>query len=246
MDKDSKLNILIPMAGNGSRFAKAGYTFPKPLIEIHQKPMIEWVVRSLNIPNANYIYLVRKEHSQKYNIDYVLEQITPGCDIIELDQVTDGAVCTTLLAKGLINNDTPLLIANSDQFVKWNSRMSFDLANKFNLDGFILTFKAVHPKWSFVRLNEIGNVVEVAEKRPISNIATTGIYWWKHGSNYVKYAEQMIRKNIRVNNEFYVCPVFNEAIADNKIISSIPVTGMWGLGTPEDLKYFIDNYKGGI
>ena len=113
-----------------------------------------------------------------------------------------------------------------------------------NADGGIVTFKATHPKWSFAKVNDDGLVTEVAEKNPISNNATIGYYYWKHGSDFVKYAEQMIEKDIRVNNEFYVCPVFNEAIQDNKKIRPFEVNGMWGLGTPEDLQYYLNNYKG--
>ena len=112
-----------------------------------------------------------------------------------------------------------------------------------DLDGGIVTFKSTHPKWSFVKINEQGYVTDVAEKNPISDIATVGIYYWKHGSDYVKYAEQMIQKNIRVNNEFYVCPVFNQAILDNKKIKTFDISKMWGLGTPEDLQLFLKQNK---
>ena len=113
-----------------------------------------------------------------------------------------------------------------------------------NADGGIVTFKATHPKWSFAKVNDDGLVTEVAEKNPISDNATVGYYYWKHGSDFVKYAEDMIEKDIRVNNEFYVCPVFNQAIEDNKQVRVYDVKGMWGLGTPEDLEYYINNYKG--
>jgi hypothetical protein len=112
-----------------------------------------------------------------------------------------------------------------------------------DIDGGILTFKATHPKWSYAQLGDDGFVSEVAEKKVISDNATVGLYYWRNGSEYVKYAEQMIAKNIRVNNEFYVCPVFNEAIQDGKKIKIKPVPGMWGIGTPEDLDYFLKNYK---
>jgi dTDP-glucose pyrophosphorylase len=110
-------------------------------------------------------------------------------------------------------------------------------------DGGIVTFTSIHPKWSYAKVDESGLVTEVAEKNPISNNATVGYYFWKNGSDFVKYAESMINKNKRVNNEFYVCPVFNEAIADGKKISSFDIEKMWGLGTPEDLNYFLENNK---
>ena len=242
--RNNKMNVLIPMAGAGSRFAQAGYTFPKPLIEVNGKPMIQVVVENLNV-EAHYIFLVQKEHYEKYNLKQLLNLIAPNCDIIQVDGITQGAACTTLLAKELINNDEPLLMANSDQFVEWNSNECLYAFTADNVDGGIVSFKATHPKWSFAKLDTDGFVSEVAEKNPISDNATVGIYYWKKGADYVKYAEQMIEKNIRTNNEFYVCPVFNEAIQDGKKIRMKQIDAMWGLGTPEDLNHFLKNYKKG-
>jgi HAD superfamily hydrolase (TIGR01509 family) len=237
-----KMNVLIPMAGAGSRFAAAGYTFPKPLIDVEGKPMIQVVVDNLNI-DATFIYVVQKEHRAKFNLDTLLNLITPNCKIVEVDGMTEGAACTTLLAKEFINNDEPLLMANSDQFVEWDSNEFMYKMIEQKVDGGILSFTATHPKWSFAKVDEYGYVTEVAEKNPISDIATVGVYYWAKGSDYVKYAEQMIEKNIRTNNEFYVCPVFNEAIGDCKKIKTFNIEKMWGLGTPEDLKYYLENYK---
>lgn len=239
---DQKLNILIPMAGAGTRFEKSGYTFPKPLIDINGKPMIQLVVENLNI-DANYIFVVQKEHRKKYNLDTLLKLISPGCKIIETDGLTEGAACTALLSKEFINNDNPLFFANSDQFVEWDSNEFMYKMNETDADGGIVTFKSTHPKWSFAKIDENGLVTEVAEKNPISDIATVGFYYWKRGSDFIKYAEQMIKKNIRVNNEFYVCPVFNEAINSGLEIRTYNANKMWGIGTPEDLNFFIKNYK---
>jgi HAD superfamily hydrolase (TIGR01509 family) len=236
--KDSKLNILIPMAGAGSRFEKAGYTCPKPLVEVNKKPMIQLVVENLNI-DANYIFVVQKTHREKYNLDTMLNLIAPNCKIVEVDGVTEGAACTTLLAKEYIDNNSPLFFANSDQYVDWDSNEFMYKMNETQADGGMVTFTSTHPKWSFAKVDENGIVTEVAEKNPISDIATIGFYYWKHGSDYVKYAEEMIEKNIRVNNEFYVCPVFNQAIADGKKIRTFQAKAMWGLGTPEDLDYYL-------
>jgi HAD superfamily hydrolase (TIGR01509 family) len=240
--KNEKLNVLIPMAGAGSRFEQAGYTFPKPLIEVNGKPMIQVVIENLNL-DANYIYVVQKSHREKYNLDTLLNLLTPGCKIVETNELTEGAACTALLSKKYIDSDAPLFFANSDQFVEWDSNEFMYKMQETNSDGGIVSFPATHPKWSFAKVDENGLVTEVAEKKPISNIATVGFYYWKHGSDFVKYAEQMIEKNIRVNNEFYVCPVFNEAIKDKKHIRTFNVSKMWGLGTPEDLKYYLENYK---
>ena len=244
---DKKMNVLIPMAGAGSRFEKAGYTFPKPLIEVNGKPMIQVVVENLNI-DANFIYVVQKKHRDKYNLDALLNLITPGCNIVQVNGITEGAACTALLAKEYINTNESLFFANSDQFVEWDSNEFLYKMNETDADGGIVSFKATHPKWSFAKVNELGLVTEVAEKNPISDIATVGFYYWKHGSEFVKYAEKMIEKDIRVNNEFYVCPVFNEAINDKKKIRILEIEkeGMWGIGTPEDLNYFLENYKGKI
>ena len=240
--RDKKMNVLIPMAGAGSRFAAAGYTFPKPLIEVNGKPMIQVVTENLNV-EAHFIYIVQKNHYDKYNLKQLLNLISPGCDIVQVNSLTEGAACTTLLAKELINNDEPLLMANSDQYVEWNSNECLYAFTADGVDGGIVTFRATHPKWSFAKLGDDGFVTEVAEKNPISNIATVGIYYWKKGSDYVKYAEQMIEKNIRTNGEFYVCPVFNEAIGDGKKIRVKDIPKMWGIGTPEDLNYFLENHK---
>ena len=236
--KNDKLNVLIPMAGAGSRFEKAGYTFPKPLIDVNGKPMIQVVVDNLNL-DANFIYVVQKSHREKYNLDTLLNLITPNCTIIEVDGITEGAACTALMAKDLINNDNPLFFANSDQYVEWNSNEFMYKMQETNFDGGIVTFKSTHPKWSFVKLDENNFASMVAEKNPISDLATVGYYFWKSGADFVKYAEQMINNNIRVNNEFYVCPVFNEAINDGKKIITFNASKMWGIGTPEDLDLFL-------
>ena len=237
-----KMNVLIPMAGAGSRFEKAGYTFPKPLIDVRGKPMIQWVVDNLNV-EAKYIFIVQQSHFKKYNLKETLSNFCPNNEIIQIDGITEGAACTTLLAKQYIDKDEPLIIANSDQFVEWDSDEFIYSCSASDLDANILTFNSTHPKWSYAKLNDLGFVTEVAEKKPISDLATVGIYYWRKGSDYVKYAEQMIDKNIRVNREFYVCPVFNEAIQDNKKVRTYNIDKMWGLGTPEDLEYFLKNYK---
>lgn len=235
------MKILIPMAGEGSRFVKEGYTFPKPLIDVCGKPMIQKVVENLNF-DAEFIFLVRKEHLIKYKgLETTLYQITDGkMNIVEVDKLTEGAACTALLAKKYINHDDDLLIANSDQIIEY-SKNNFNYLKKLtSVDGMVFCFNAVHPKWSFVRLNFEGFVVEVAEKNPISDIATCGIYWYRKGSDFVQCAENMIGKNIRVNNEFYIAPVYNEFILQNKTLIPFYVHAMHGIGTPEDLQNYLN------
>lgn len=236
--EDKTINVLIPMAGEGSRFREAGYTFPKPLIDVKGKPMIQLVTENLNI-KANFIFIVREEHKVKYNLESMLKIIEPDCKIVTVNYLTEGACCTTLLAEEYINNDNPLLIANSDQYIEWNSGEFFHSMNTPNLDGAILTFENTHPKWSYVKTDENGNITMVKEKEVISNQASIGIYYWSKGSDYVKYSKQMISKNIRTNNEFYVAPTYNEAILDGKIIKPYNIEQMYGLGDPNDLEYFL-------
>lgn len=236
------MTVLIPMAGAGSRFKEQGYKLPKPLIDVMGKPMIQWVVDNLKI-NANYVFVVQKEHYEQYNLANILSLIAPGCKIVQTEGLTAGAACTTLLAEEFINNSDHLLIANSDQFVLWDSSDFIYNMLSHEVDGGILTFKDTNPKWSFAKVDHLGYVSEVAEKKPISDLATVGIYYFNRGYEYVKYAKQMIRKDIRVNNEFYVCPIYNEYIADNKKIRTFNCEKMYGLGIPSDLEYFLENYK---
>jgi dTDP-glucose pyrophosphorylase len=245
--RDKKLNVLIPMAGAGSRFATQGFTFPKPLIDVRGKPMIQLVVENLNI-EANYIFIVQKEHYEKYQLKYLLNLIAPDCKIVIIDGVTEGAACTTLLAAEYIDNENPLLMVNSDQLLDWDSNKVMYSLQADQIDGGIITFTSTHPKYSYVKLDENGWVNECVEKRVISNMATTGHYYWTRGMDYIFYADRMIQKNKRVNGEFYVAPVYQEAIegGEKMKFKNKTVEGMWSLGTPEDLSYFLAEYKGDL
>lgn len=236
------LNILVPMAGLGSRFKNAGYTFPKPLIEINDKPMIEVVARNLT-PDCphRFIFICQNEHIERYGLRSLLKLISPGCVVLPINGLTEGAACTALLASDHIDNEDELIIANSDQYVDMPLGDLISFARKEKLDGAILTFPATHPKWSFVKTDENGYVSEVAEKKPISNEATVGIYYYREGKMFVNAAKEMVRKDIRTNNEFYVCPVYNEMILDGMKIKPYRINAaqMHGLGTPEDLNIFL-------
>lgn len=202
------LNIVIPMAGRGSRFANAGYELPKPLIPVHGHPMIRLVTNNLRPCQPHrFIFLCLQEHIEKYAVDRLLKSWEPGCEIVVVGQITEGAACTVLLAKKLINNNDSLMIANSDQWVGTDINAYLDMMKAKNLDGLIMTMWADDPKWSFVRINEQGHVTEVVEKEVISNEATVGIYNFKRGADFVAAAEMMIEKDERVNGEFYVAPV---------------------------------------
>lgn len=234
------MKVLIPMAGRGKRFEDMGYRFPKPLIDINGKTMIQIVVENLNF-NAKHIFICQNEHYEKYSLKEILELISPKCEIIRTNGITNGAACTALLSKKLINDDEELIIANSDQLINWHNQHFLSFLRSNDADGGIVTFIATHPKWSFVKINDDGIVTEVAEKKPISNIATVGIYYFKKGKYFVEAAEEMIEKNIQTNNEFYIAPVYNEMIKKGKKIMHYPIAEMRGLGTPEDLREFLDS-----
>ncbi len=236
------LNVLIPMAGRGSRFAAAGYTFPKPLIDVRGKPMIQWVVENVGL-KANYTFIAQQEHIEKYSLPSLLNLIAADSNVVPVEGVTEGAACTALLARDIINNDKPLLILNSDQYLEWDLIHSLYQLENSNVDGAIFTFYSTHPKWSYVkRAPGTTTIVEVAEKKPISHDATCGVYWWRKGSDFVKYVDEMIAANDRTLGEFYICPAYNYAIKDGKKISAIPVRAMHGLGTPEDLDVFLKEF----
>jgi len=235
------MNVIIPMAGRGKRFEDAGYSFPKPLIDVNGKPMIQIVIENLNF-SGKHIFICQEEHIKKYAIKDLLNLLKLNFELITINKITRGAAETVLLAKDLINNDEELIIANSDQWIDWNNQHFLSFMHNKEADGGIVTFISTHPKWSYVRVSEKDSLVEeVAEKRPISNIATVGIYYYKHGKDFVKAAEQMIKKEICTNNEFYVAPAFNEMIQSGKKIYIYPIAEMKGLGTPEDLREFLNS-----
>ena len=243
VEEEKQLNIVVPMSGRGGAFISAGYTFPKPLVSIKDKTMIEVVINNLKPTHKHrFIFIAQKEHCEKYDVYNVLKMATDNkFELVQISGVTEGAACTVLLASKYINNDDDLLIANSDQYVDTNINEFISKSRKSNKDGVIMTFKATHPKWSYARLDGGGRVIETAEKKVISNNATVGIYYVKKGSDFVSGAQAMIHKNIRHNNEFYVCPVYNELIINGKKIytHSIDDKKMHGLGTPEDLNIFL-------
>jgi len=240
------INIVIPMAGMGTPFIEKGYTFPKPLIEISGKPMIQIVIENLK-PAAphRFIFIVRKEHLDKYSMKNLLNLITPNCVIIPTDNPTAGAACSVLLAKAHINNEDTLIIANSDQYLDISIDDFLKISSSEDLYGNIITFSSTHPKWSFVKVDHSGQVTEVAEKKPISNRATSGIYYFSKGKYFCDAAESMILKNVSINGEFFVCPVYNEIILKSGKIKTIHIDEdkMHSMGTPEDLIKFEKHYS---
>jgi len=240
------LNIVIPMAGAGSRFNVAGYTDPKPLILVHGKPMIKLVIENLTpLQQHRFIFICQNAHAAKYGLREKLTDWAPGCVVIEINGITEGAACTVLSAKSFIDNDSPLMIANSDQFIDMDVNQYLDIFDNTSIDGLIMTMRASDPKWSFVGLDSACNVIRVVEKEVISDEATVGIYNFRRGSGFVSAAEAMIANNERVNGEFYVAPVYNRLIESGNKIRIFNIgsegAGMFGLGTPADLEIFLAN-----
>lgn len=243
MNMDKTINLIIPMSGSGTSFVNAGYTFPKPLIDINGKPMIQMVIENLKPKfKHKFILICKKEHYDRYSLNQIFDNATAGnFESIQLIAPTQGAACTVLTAVDLINNDNELIIANADQIIDVDIDKFISFARIAKADGVILTFNSQHPRWSYARVDKNSNVLETAEKKVISNHATSGIYYFKMGKLFVEAATSMISKDIRFNNDFYVCPTFNELILAGKkiVIWEIKQSQMHGLGTPEDLnKYF--------
>ena len=240
------LNIVIPMAGAGSRFQSQGYLDPKPLIPIHSHPMIEVVIDNLR-PKCKhrFIFICQQAHLQTYDLKPKLKQWAPGCEVVEITGLTDGAARTVLKASNFINNNDPLMIANSDQYIDFSIEEYLASMQSDDLSGLIMTMKANDAKWSYVGLDKNSLVTRVVEKEVISNEATVGIYNFSAGRFFVDAANLMIQKNLLVNGEFYVAPAYNELIDSGHKIGVYNVgevgNGMYGLGTPDDLEIFINN-----
>lgn len=219
------INVLIPMAGKSLYFSENEYPYPKPLIEIGHKTVIEHVIlnlSSIDTTRVRFIFVLNSADCRKYHLDSTLNIITDHkCQIIRLENETRGAACSALMAISHIANDKPLIIANSDQI--------FEIPLENLIPGFkdsdagVMTFESVHPRWSYVRLDENQQVVETSEKRPISRDAIAGLYYFKHGRYFVESAMRMIQKDSSVNNSFFISPTLNEMILMGKKITTIKV-----------------------
>jgi dTDP-glucose pyrophosphorylase len=237
------LNIVMPLAGEGSRFAKMGYKNPKPFIEVLGKYMALHVVDNINIPGAKYIFLIQSRHLEEFGASFIEElkkrSFVHDFEIIPIKEKTSGAACTVLLAKSFISNTDELLIINGDQIINDDFSKALVFFARKKADGGIWCFFNTSSKWSYVDIDSNRHIIRVAEKIPISNHATCGVYYFKHGKDWVTAAERMIEKNDKVNNEFYVAPVFNYLILEEKVILPWFVNEMHGIGTPEDLTNYL-------
>jgi dTDP-glucose pyrophosphorylase len=233
------------MAGRGSRFANAGYRDPKPLIPLGGKPMIQWVIENIRPSRPHrFVFICLQEHLVRYpTIARTLELLAPGSKIVPVEKVTEGAACTVLLARELIDSNAPLMIANSDQYVDLPIDRYLTTLDDSGADGMVMTFTSSDPKWSYCRLTAKGFISEIREKEVISNEATVGIYNFTRGADFVRSANEMVAQQQRVNGEYYVAPVYNTLIESGKRIITHRLAGedidMFGLGTPEDVRRFM-------
>ncbi|MCC7010079.1 MAG: glycosyltransferase family 2 protein [Acidobacteria bacterium] len=234
------IRIVVPMGGEGRQFAERGYTFPKPLIEVAGQPLVELVVRNLTPEQPHrFVFICRAEHVHRYALADVLRLVAPGCEIVTMHQPTAGALCSVLLALEHLQHDDELIVANADQWIDLSIDRFLAAARDAEWDGALMTFPNTHPRWSYARV-EGDAVVAVAEKQPISRHATTGLYYFRRGGEFVSAAERTLLKNAAVGGEFYVAPVFNELILAGKRVGHFPIaaSAMHGLGTPEELERF--------
>lgn len=235
------LTIIVPMAGRGSRFAEAGFKDPKPLIPVKGVPMIKLVIDNLTPRRPHrFVFICQREHVRAYELEPKLAAWAPGCAIVQLDGVTEGAACSVLTADAFLD-DSPLMIANSDQYLDVSIETYLEAMT--GLDGLIMTMTANDPKWSFAAIDARGLVTQVAEKVPISDEATVGVYNFARGRDFADAARAMIAEDLRVNGEFYVAPVYNLLIAQGAKIGvhniGAEAAGMYGLGIPADLELFL-------
>ena len=219
------MNVIIPMAGESKIFKDAGFRYNKNFTQIAHKPLFQRVFEGVKeIQADNFIFVVTKEDARKYHIGKSLKLLSPKCRVIVAENMTAGAACTVLLAAEFIDNDDELIISNGDQVLEVDLQSIIENFRERNLDGGIITFESVHPRWSFVRTDENDMVIETSEKDPISSHATAGFYYFKHGADFVAGAKSMIRKDSNVNGQYYVCPVYNELILQQKIIGRYEIS----------------------
>jgi dTDP-glucose pyrophosphorylase len=232
------VNIVMPMAGRGSRFAQIGVTTPKPLIDVRGKPMYAWATDGLPLALARrLIFICLREHLQPLRQDIAKRYAKYDPAVIALDEVTQGQACTVLAARELIDADEPLLIFNADTYCRTTLAGALESLPP-QVAGVLDVFRAAGDKWSFARFDADRRVLETAEKRRISEWATTGLYYFRRGSDFVRHADAMIAEGERSNHEFYVAPVYNRLIAAGADVRANPVEAVWVLGTPEDLAHF--------
>jgi dTDP-glucose pyrophosphorylase len=237
------LNVLIPMAGLGSRFQIKGYELPKPLIDINGVPMIVKVIQSLELPDARYLFVISK-NTYTSQLTTLIENNVKNCKFIEIDYTTEGPACSALLFKDDINTDDELIIANCDQIMEWDAE-NF-LMNVRRFDGAVVTYHNDTDKNSYARIDKHGRVVEIREKEVISNVSLNGIHYWRCGKFFVDSSQDMIAQDDRApNGEFYVGPTYNYMIKRYQKVGiyHIPNQQHHAVGVPIDLENYIKYEK---
>jgi dTDP-glucose pyrophosphorylase len=217
------MKILILMAGSSASFRNAGHLYPKPLIEIAGKPLVQHILESITSLRAmedTLIFAVRKEDNTKFHISQVVHLLDPPAIVLEIPGQPAGAACSALLAIDLIDGPEPLVVINGDQVIDVDFASVRNDFETRDLDGGIIVFKDVHPRWSFVKPGEDGLVIETAEKRPISNLATAGFYYFREGRDFVSSVKTMILKGAVVDGNYFICPAYAEMILKNQKIGT--------------------------
>lgn len=233
------MKIVIPMAGRGSRFANSGMNLPKPLIPVAGKPMVAWALESLQgLAYSQIIFVALAEHEAQYGVSALLRSFAgPSAQVILIDGVTAGQLCTVLAARALIDSDEDVLIASSDTYVV--SNLVQDIAKRAtDCRGMISVVNLPGEHWSFARTDSAGQVVEVAEKTRISDHASTGLYYFASGSEFVQVADEMIRNQEKTRGEYYVIPVYQKYIQRGWQVGISLATQVWDMGTPVALAAF--------
>ncbi len=241
------MNIVILMAGAGKDFEEQGHSYPKYLLEIQNKPIIQRVVESLKNLGSNVICIIRKEDQERFFLGDMMKILCPEVKVITVENLTKGAVCTALFAIEDINNDEELLVLNGDQLIKANLFTAIaDFRNR-KLDGGIVTFKSVHPRWSFAALDAGGLVVETSEKRPISDNATAGCYYYAKGSDFVRACFSVIEKDAETQGFYYISSTYNELILEQKKIGifEIPRKDYISFANYQMYENYLSHRKGG-
>jgi dTDP-glucose pyrophosphorylase len=211
------INILIPLAGSNQFFNESEYPYPKPLIEINNKTMIEHVINNFDSikKQKQFIFIVNSEDCRKFHLDNVLNLLTNNtCKIIKIDNETKGAACSAMMAIEYINNDVPLIIANADQL--FDDNLDDVLSDFKDYDGGVVSFESIHPRWSYVRVDDSKNIVETAEKRPLSKHAIAGLFYFTKGKDFIDSAMSMIKKDANINGLYFISPTLNEMVLQNK------------------------------
>lgn len=232
------MNIIIPMAGLGSRFPKDKYYLPKPLIDVNGKPMIVRAIESLDM-DGRYYFVLRNDEFLEIT-QSIISKVVEDPKFVTVDHTTEGPACSVLLFKEYINNNQELITANCDQIMEWSSELFFHNVRLY--DGAVVTYYSDTDKNSYVKINKKGLAVQFAEKEVISNISLNGIHYWKKGRDFVSSAEEMIHANDRApNGEFYIAPSYNYMInAGKKVgIFHIPIEQHHAVGVPIDLEKFL-------